>query len=138
MRRVLVLLLVLTVALGVFVSGCAQQPQAPTTPAETPSGAEAAVGEGATPTETPTAAVEKVQIVNYAFIPSTLTVKVGTTVEWVNNDKINHTVTSDDGVFDSGVFTTSEAFEYTFNTPGEYPYHCELHPFMKGKVIVEE
>jgi len=59
-------------------------------------------------------------------------------VQWVNNDNVKHTVTSDEGVFDSGVFNTGDIFEYTFDTPGEYSYHCELHPFMKGKVIVEE
>ncbi|KUK04319.1 MAG: hypothetical protein PWR26_928 [Methanosarcinales archaeon] len=146
MRRVVALSLVLTIALGVFVSGCAQQPQAPVTPAETPSETEGAVGEEGTPTEAPavpveeaqTAPVVEVQIVNYAFIPSTITVKAGTTVQWVNNDNVKHTVTSDEGVFDSGVFNTGDIFEYTFDTPGEYSYHCELHPFMKGKVIVEE
>jgi len=134
MRRGLVILLALTIALGVFVSGCAQQTQGPTTPAQTPVETETETG---TPAQTP-ATMEEVQIVNYAFIPSTITVKVGTTVQWVNNDKVNHTVTSDEGLFDSDVLITGSTFKYTFNTSGEYSYHCVLHPFMKGKVVVEE
>jgi len=61
MRRVVALSLVLTIALGVFVSGCAQQPQAPVTPAETPSETEGAVGEEGTPTEAPAVPVEEAQ-----------------------------------------------------------------------------
>jgi plastocyanin len=71
-----------------------------------------------------------------SFLPATLTVSAGTTVRWVNTSSIDHTVTSNDGLFDEflepdGVFT------FVFNTPGTYAYVCVLHPGMDGTIIVE-
>lgn len=83
-----------------------------------------------------------VSIYNMSFVPSTVTISAGTSVTWTNNDSMNHTVTSDTGVFNSGVISTAGAygtggsFTYTFNTPGTYPYHCTIHPTMTGSVIV--
>jgi nitrite reductase (NO-forming) len=76
----------------------------------------------------------------FAFSPSTLTVKAGTTVTWVNDDSTIHTVVGD--TFDSrnekkDGLGKGDTFSYTFNTPGTYPYHCTMHPFMTGTVIVK-
>ncbi len=73
---------------------------------------------------------------NYAFVPSTITVSSGTTVTWTNKDGVDHTVTSDTGLFDSGNITGNSTFSHTFNTPGTYAYHCTIHTYMTGKVIV--
>lgn len=73
---------------------------------------------------------------NNDFSPNTLTITVGTTVKWVNNDDTVHTVTADDGSFDSGFFNKGETWSHTFNKPGEYSYHCRPHPWMTGKIVV--
>ncbi|MDH3306932.1 MAG: plastocyanin/azurin family copper-binding protein [Acidimicrobiia bacterium] len=66
-----------------------------------------------------------------------LTVKVGTTVAWINQDDQAHSVTAVDGSFDSGLLGNGAVFEQTFDTPGEYEYYCLPHPWMRAKVLVE-
>lgn len=78
----------------------------------------------------------------FAFSPTTLTIKAGTTVVWKNVTSVAHTVTSDDGKsFDSGtsnpVAPQSGTFSFTFTKPGTYAYHCSFHPFMKATIIVQ-
>jgi len=78
------------------------------------------------------------------FLPPTITVGVGDTVTWTNDDTAAHTVTSGsaadgpDGVFDSSLFMAGAEFSYTFDAEGEYPYFCMVHPWMDGTVIVGE
>ena len=80
-----------------------------------------------------------------AFSPPDLTVPVGTTVRWVNQDAIAHTVTSGisdgtagtpDGRFDSSFIDPGDNFTFTFTEPGTYPYFCVPHPFMNGTITV--
>ncbi len=77
------------------------------------------------------------------FQPSYLTILVGDTVNWVNNDVAAHTVTSGSpqdgpsGVFDSSLVMGGTVFSHTFEEPGTYPYFCLVHPWMIGSVIVE-
>ncbi|AJF62526.1 MAG: Blue (Type 1) copper protein [archaeon GW2011_AR20] len=79
-----------------------------------------------------------VKITGFAFSPAELTVKVGDTVTWVNEDSVKHTVTSDSGSeLSSPLFAKSETYSHTFNTPGTFAYHCNVHPDMTGKVIVQ-
>ena len=79
-----------------------------------------------------------VKIDNFTFGPAAITVKVGTTVTWTNNDDIPHTVVSTDhATFKSKVLDTDQSFSFTFTEIGEYPYFCSLHPHMTGKVIVQ-
>ncbi len=78
-----------------------------------------------------------VQISNFAFTQHTIRIKKGMTVTWTNNDAITHTVTSDDGLFDSGNISPGKTFSFTFNSTGNYSYHCNIHTFMTGSVIVE-
>ena len=66
-----------------------------------------------------------------------LTVPVGSTVLWTNSDSIVHTVTSVDGLFDSGNINAEASWSYTFDEAGEYEYFCVPHPWMRAKVIVE-
>jgi plastocyanin len=74
------------------------------------------------------------------FDPSALSVKVGTTVIWTNNDSVAHTVTSGDpsagpsGTFDSGLIKPDQTFEYTFTSANSTSYYCTVHPWMTGKV----
>lgn len=76
----------------------------------------------------------EVVISNYSFQPETLTVPAGTTVTWTNSDTPTHTVTSDDGTFNSGDIVSSGQFSHIFNNPGNYPYHCSIHTHMHGTV----
>jgi len=81
-----------------------------------------------------------ITIKNFAFDPSVLTVKAGTTVTWVNNDGAAHTIVSDTGTpasFSSDPFATGASYTFTFTQPGIYPYHCSIHPTMKGEIIVQ-
>ncbi|THD62702.1 plastocyanin/azurin family copper-binding protein [Phenylobacterium sp.] len=88
--------------------------------------------------QAPAAASAAVKIDNFVFGPQALTVTVGTTVTWINQDDIPHTVVADDRhTFKSRVLDTDERFSFTFTKPGEYGYFCSLHPHMTGKVIVK-
>src|SRR5215212_444601 len=79
-----------------------------------------------------------VQVVDFAFEPGTLTVPAGTTVTWTNAGSRPHTVTADDGSFDSGRLDPGEQFGQTFEQPGTFTYHCGFHPEMQGSIVVTE
>ena len=66
-----------------------------------------------------------------------LTIPVGTTVTWTNEDTMAHTVTAVDGSFDSEFIDPGASWSHTFDAPGEYEYYCLPHPWMRAKVIVE-
>jgi plastocyanin len=83
------------------------------------------------------AAGPTVKISNFTFAPQTLTVAPGTTVTWVNDDDVPHTVTAVDRSFKSKPLDTGDKFAFTFAKAGEYAYFCSIHPMMTGKVIVK-
>jgi plastocyanin len=85
----------------------------------------------------PSASLTVVRIANLSFGPSEVRVRAGTKVRWVNADQLQHTVTADNGAFDSGLIDGGRSFERVFDRPGSYSYHCTPHPFMHGRVIVE-
>jgi len=87
--------------------------------------------------ENANAADAQVKIANFTFEPPVLTVKVGTTVIWVNDDDIPHLVSEKDGKFRSSALDTDEKFSQTFKTPGTVEYFCAVHPHMTGKIVVE-
>jgi len=91
-------------------------------------------GGGSTTTAAPGGS--QVTIQNFAFSPAELTVPVGTTVTWTNDDSTNHTVTSNDAVFESATLAAGDTFDFTFTQAGEFPYHCSLHPSMTATIIV--
>jgi plastocyanin len=78
-----------------------------------------------------------VRIANLAFDAKTVRVRAGTTVRWTNGDQLQHSVTADDGTFDSGLIDPNRFYQRVFDRPGDYAYHCTPHPFMTGHVIVE-
>jgi plastocyanin len=86
-------------------------------------------------TQTPGA--NEVFIESSAFSPSTITVSANTTVTWTNKDAVAHTVTSDNGLFDSGNLSTNAAYSHQFTTVGTFSYHCTIHSTMLAKVIVQ-
>jgi plastocyanin len=74
---------------------------------------------------------------NRSYDPKSVTIKVGDTVTWVNEDAPQHDVVADGGEFKSDLFDKGQSFSHTFTTTGTYPYHCSIHPGMTGTVIVE-
>ncbi len=78
-----------------------------------------------------------VTIQNFAFNPDSLTISVGTTVRFVNEDSTTHTVTADDGAFDAGRLSNGQEFTFTFEQAGTYAYHCNIHRSMTGTIIVQ-
>jgi len=79
----------------------------------------------------------EVKIDNFTFAPQRLVVNAGTTVTWINDDDIPHTVASSTKLFKSKALDTSDKFSFTFTTPGVYEYFCSLHPHMTGAIVVE-
>lgn len=77
-----------------------------------------------------------VSIVDFAFQPMAIFVGQGDTVQWTNTGNAQHTVDSDTEIFESDVLDPGETFSYTFGEPGVFPYHCDIHPHMRGMVIV--
>ena len=86
----------------------------------------------ATPVENPVT----VNIHDDAFDPATTSIAPGTTVTWVNNDDEAHTVTADDGLFDSGRLDPGDSYSVWFDGSGTVAYHCEPHPHMTGSIEV--
>jgi len=95
-----------------------------------------------------------VRIENLQFVPNDITVAPGTTIRWTNLDAFDHDITSGmsitgrkarglkktkfpDDRFASGLFGKNKSFSVTLDKPGEYTYYCNIHPFMTGKVTVQ-
>jgi plastocyanin len=89
-------------------------------------------GSTGAPTSGSATAGPKVDISNFSFNPATLTVRVGDTVTWTNNDSATHTVT-----FNIASLAPGASFSHTFSTAGTYPYRCTIHPNMTGTIIVQ-
>ena len=83
------------------------------------------------------AADSAVTIAGFAFDPATVTIQVGDTVTWTNQDSAAHTATAGDGSFDTGSIANGGSQTVTFDTAGTYAYICSFHPQMTGSVVVE-
>jgi plastocyanin len=78
-----------------------------------------------------------VTITNFAFSPATTTIAAGDTVTFTNGDDTIHSVIADDGSFHSDGLDTGDKVSFSFAKAGMVGYHCGLHPFMKGEIIVK-
>ncbi len=78
-----------------------------------------------------------VHIKNFTFGPATLKVRPGTTVEWVNDDAVQHSATADDNSWNSGELGQGKTWTKTFAAPGTYKYYCDDHEFMKAEIDVK-
>ena len=78
----------------------------------------------------------RVSIANFAFAPETLTVGVGETVTWVNEDGAPHGLSYKDGAKGVDPLLPGARFGRTFDKPGIYDYSCSVHPYMSGRVVV--
>lgn len=72
----------------------------------------------------------------FVYDAAEVTVPVGTTVTWTNNDPVAHTVTDVNQVWDSGLFDQGHTYSRTFDAPGVYDYYCIPHPMMIGRIVV--
>lgn len=79
----------------------------------------------------------EIEIKDFSFKPESLEVSVGTKVTWKQGDSSPHQVISDDGLFEGPVMQTGDVFTYTFDKAGTFSYHCNIHPSMKGAVVVK-
>jgi len=82
------------------------------------------------------ASMASVAIAGNRFSPRTITIAVGGTVSWVNQDAVPHTVTATDRSFDSGIMMQGDRWDRTFTSAGTYTYFCEIHPSMTATVVV--
>jgi plastocyanin len=79
-----------------------------------------------------------IAIRDFKFSPATLTVRHGASIDVTNDDSAPHSVTADDGdSFDSGTLQQGESATIKVARAGRYAYHCTVHPFMKGELVVE-
>ena len=78
-----------------------------------------------------------IEVRDFMFMPTTLTVNAGEQVTWVNKDDEPHTVVSDTGFFRSSAMDTDERFSFKFDKPGTYHFTCSIHPRMVGTIIVK-
>lgn len=138
--RKLMMLVGLVVALA-SVAGCsdddgetvASDDTTATTAADTADTADTTTsGEGGAPV-----AGTDVAIAEYAFAPEALTVQVGDTVTWTNDDDFAHGTAGDANEWESGDIEPGATFEQTFDQAGTFAYHCSIHNFMKGEIVVE-
>jgi plastocyanin len=84
-------------------------------------------------------ALPNMVMTSYQFLPSTLTVKSGTVVTIMNEDAPAHTVTDDfPQGWSTGRMRNGNSVSIRFTTPGEFNFHCSIHPTMRGKIIVVE
>jgi len=109
------LLAVLVAVVGCTESGAAPQPT------------ESVAGGGAV----------QVAMVDKEFDPETVTIPVGGSITWVNQDTVSHNAVADDGSWATDLFGGGNSTTLTFDTPGTYSYSCTPHPNMTGTVIVE-
>lgn len=122
---------------GVVLAGCSDDDDgtsagtASTT--ETDDAAAAAEGQASGQEQV---AVDIVDI-EQAYQPSSATVTAGGEVTWSNVDDIPHTVTAEDGTWDSGNLEPGADFSFTAEEPGTYDYVCSIHPSMQGQLVVE-
>jgi len=134
-----IVFVVIAVLAMLFFLGCTQtNTQANNNPVSSDGGTTAGT---VTPTDSnnPLAGLtHNVRIANMNFYPADITINVGDTVAWRNEDSLSHTVTSDiPGSFGSGTLGLGIIYEHKFTSPGTFGYHCSFHPNMTGRVIVK-
>jgi plastocyanin len=79
----------------------------------------------------------RIVIHDFMFRPTTLTVKAGSTVTWINMDEEPHTTVSVTGLFRSAALDTNDSFSFKFDEPGTYLFACSIHPQMTGTIVVQ-
>ncbi len=94
--------------------------------------------ESPAPSAPPAATEATVRMAGKVFRPGSVTVSVGATVTFLNDDDRAHTATANDFRWDSGIFDTGQNYQKTFSTAGTYSYFCVIHPDMTGTILVSD
>jgi plastocyanin len=129
-RRYHLSLLLVTAAIAVPLAGCGGGSSASTTAKSTGTSTQSQSASGGSSTA--------VTISNFKFAPATLTVKHGARVTVTNDDSTAHTATADTGnSFDTGTIDPGSSKAITVSKAGSYAYHCSIHPFMHGTLVVK-
>jgi plastocyanin len=115
---------------GGGTSGATTGPSATAAPSATTASPASSTGGGQS-------ATVEVVMKDIKFVPDSLTIKVGQTVTWVNQDNATHDVVATQGEFKSDLFGKGQSFSFTFSKAGTYPYYCSVHPTMKGTIVVQ-
>ena len=113
-------------------------PDAPSGPVVTPTPKPKPAATRAARTSPPGVATAPLMITikNFTYSPMMLSVKLGQTIDIVNLDTATHTITSDDGSFDSGNLTQGQHYRFTPKKAGTYTYICDIHQYMTGTITV--
>ena len=140
MRRlpILAFSLFALLALSACASGSGTAAPAATAPqpaASEPAASAPAAGGGCTASSE--AGAVSVGIENFAFAPADVSAAVGETITWTNSDSAAHTATLDDGACDTGNIAQNASAGLVFDAAGTYPYHCTIHPNMKGTITIQ-
>ena len=91
----------------------------------------------APPSSAPVQTGASISVENFQFVPQTLTIKVGDTVTWTNNDTAGHNIAIPSLNYTSDIFAQGAKSTYKFDKAGSYPYNCGVHPSMTGTVVVQ-
>jgi plastocyanin len=136
-KTFLLLALCLILALGLFAAACGSSGSS--SPTTSPGGVTTSAG-GASTTAGgtgPTAGGAQISLENIKVNPTSITVKVGEAVTFVNNDSVDHQMVGDNGEFDSGKMAPGATYTYTPAKAGTIAYHCSIHPSMTGTITVQ-
>jgi plastocyanin len=82
-------------------------------------------------------ATVSVTVKSFKYAPDPITISVGDSITWTNEDPVGHTATATDDSFDTSIFFPDESATITFDVVGTFPYFCGTHPEMVGTVVVE-
>lgn len=80
---------------------------------------------------------DAITIKDFEFEPQKIIVDAGAEVTVTNDDSATHTVTADDGAFDTGEIEPGGSASFTVSGDSVIPYHCEIHEFMTGEIVVK-
>lgn len=89
------------------------------------------------PEEDPAQTID-ISISGSAFSSTSVTVNVGDTIRWTNNDGFSHTASEENGVFNTGTLSAGESVSITMTQAGSFNYFCAFHPSMTGTIVVVE
>jgi plastocyanin len=136
--------LVALAATLLLVAACSSGGGATTAPSAAPAEPSAAASEAPASEAPAAAACEKsaaggevdVSIEGFAFNPADITATVGQTITFTNGDSAPHTATLDDGSCTTPNIANGASEGLTFNAAGTYPFHCTVHPDMKGTITI--
>lgn len=124
------LLLAVVFIVGSVVSCQSQEPASPAAGPETTE---------MPASETPAAKTGQIEVIieDFTFKPADITIAVGSTVTWLNEDSVGHTATARNKSFASGLLSQDDTYSYTFTERGTFEYYCIPHPYMMGQITVE-